>query len=276
MLTPEQISAFERDGFIAPLDGISPEWARECVDKIEAFELEAGDDVSNVIRTRSCLAFRWIIEIARSPNVLAAVKDLLGPDVLIYLSTIWSKRPETGKFVSWHQDGAYYAFDRHEGITAWIALTDATPEMGCMNVLKGSHLEPTRAHDETFDPNNLLSRGQTISGPAEIDSGRVAEMPLKAGQFSIHHEMLVHGSGPNLSDRRRIGFSISCMPAGVRPLAGPRSAVLICGDPGEWETNPEPRFDLDPVSMATLEKVQAEYRDPAFRNEVERLAAGNA
>ncbi|NQU72548.1 MAG: phytanoyl-CoA dioxygenase family protein [Rhodospirillales bacterium] len=269
-LTEDQIDQFRRDGFLTPFDGVTPAVARDCVDRIEAYEARVGEDVSRQIRVRAALAFEWVVAIARSPNVIGAMRDLMGPDIMIYLSAIWSKRPGGGAFVSWHQDGAYYAFDRHDGLTVWVALTDATPEMGCITVLPGSHLDPIRAHDETFDSDNLLSRGQSITG---IDKSNAVEMPLTAGQFSIHHELAVHGSGPNLSDLRRIGFSLSCVPAGTRVVEGPRSGVLVCGDPGHWETDPEPRFDFDPVSMAALENVQTAYRDPAFRNEVERRAA---
>lgn len=268
VLTDSQVAAYERDGFIAPIDAISPEEAAECMAKIEAFEREAGGDVSSIIRVRSVLAFRWLLDLARNPAIIGAFQDIMGPDVLLYLSAIWSKAPGTQKYVSWHQDGAYYAFDRHIGATIWIALTDSTSEKGCIRSLPGSHNEPVREHEETFNADNLLSRGQSIT---DVDESRAVDMDLRAGQFSIHHEMTVHGSAPNLTDSRRVGVSLSCFPPEVRVETGPRSAVLLAGEAApHWTINTEPRFDLDPVAMAELETVKQAYHDAAHRNEAER------
>ena len=101
-------------------------------------------------------------------------------------------------------------------------------------------------------------------------------MELKAGQFSLHHEKLLHGSPPNRSDHRRLGVSLVCIPAHCRSVIGRRGAILLRGEDAHdnWDKDPEPRFDLDPVSMAVLEKNQAAYRDEAVRPEAERVRNG--
>jgi hypothetical protein len=95
-LTEDQISQFKRDGYLSPFDGVTPAVARDCVDRIEAYEARVGEDVSRQIRVRAALAFEWVVAIARSPNVIGAMRDLMGPDIMIYLSAIWSKRPGGG------------------------------------------------------------------------------------------------------------------------------------------------------------------------------------
>ena len=101
-------------------------------------------------------------ELVRHPKVLDAVESVIGPNILIYHLTSWLKEPNEPSHVSWHQDGTYFGLEPAEQITAWIALTDATPEMGCVKILPGSHVIGQRPHKDTFSPGNLLSRGQTI------------------------------------------------------------------------------------------------------------------
>ena len=261
VLTEKQLDDFRRDGFVAPLDCISPAEAAACMRKIEAYEAATGEDVSRNIRARAVLAFKWLLDLARSPQVSGALQDVIGPDVILVFSGVWSKAPGGSKFVSWHQDGAYNPFDRNNGATAWLALTDSTPEKGCVKVIPGSHKGKVVAHDETYDPDNLLSRGQTVS---DVDESKAVDMIVHAGQFSIHHEMVVHGSGPNHGDSRRVGVSFSCVSAEAKPLSGPNTGVLIAGrnEPGHWVLNREPRFDLDPVALAELEAFKNAYHDP--------------
>ena len=151
----------------------------------------------------------------------------------------------------------------------WVALSDSTVESGCVRVLPGTHLDRDYDHVETYDPDNLLSRGQTIEG---LDESTAVNMELRSGQFSLHHEKLLHGSAPNRSDYRRLGISLVCIPARCRSVIGRRGAVLLRGFDADhhWDADPEPRFDLDPVSMAALEEFQQAYRNPAARPEAER------
>ena len=262
VLTEAQLRGYRRDGFVAPLDAIAPERAATHLAMIEAYEAETGEDVSVRIRVRAVLAFKWLLDLARTPQVAGALQDTIGPNVILFLSGVWSKTPAAGKFVSWHQDGAYNPFDRNVGATAWIAFTDSTPERGCIRVIPGSHLLDGLAHEETYHPDNLLSRGQTVVG---ADEAAAVDMVLRPGQFSIHHEQVVHGSAPNVSKARRLGISLACVPTEAVPLSGLKSGVLIAGEnvPGHWELNREPAFDLDPVGMAELDRVQQAYRDPS-------------
>jgi hypothetical protein len=260
VLTDAQLSQYQQDGFVSPIDCISTDEAAACLSKIEDYEVMVGEDVSKSIRVRSVLAFKWLIDLARHKQIAGALQDAIGPNVLLFLSGVWSKRPGTDTFVSWHQDGAYNPFDRNDGATAWIALTDSTPEKGNIKVIPGSQRKIIQ-HEETYDKDNILSRGQSVPN---IDTSKAVDMPLRAGQFSLHHELLVHGSAPNTTDKRRLGISFACVPTEAKPLSGPNTGVLIAGEnlPGHWVLNKEPAFDLDPVGMAELEAVQQAYRDP--------------
>ncbi len=125
VLSNEQAASFHRDGYLCPLECIGADEARACRDRLEAYEAEVGvEERGRLIRVKSHLAFPWMMALARHPKILDAVEDLIGPDILIYLSSVWAKGARNPGFVSWHQDGAYYALGPHEEVAAWVALTD--------------------------------------------------------------------------------------------------------------------------------------------------------
>ena len=75
---------------------------------------------------------------------------------------------------------------------------------------------------------------------------KIVDVALKAGQISIHSDLLLHGSGPNPSDRRRCGLTMRYIDANVRNLANwNKYAVLICGQDrhGHWGNPPRPDQD---------------------------------
>ena len=261
VLNNAQLKSYKQDGFVSPLDCISAEQASKFLGIIDDYEKVHDEDVSVNIRVRAVLAFKWMIDLARHKKIAGALQDCIGPNVLLFLSGVWSKQPGTNTFVSWHQDGAYNPFDRNTGATAWIGLTESTPEKGNIRCIPGSHSEVI-PHKEILDKDNILSRGQSVP---DVDTSKAVDMPLLAGQFSIHHELLVHGSAPNITKERRLGISFACVPTEAKPLSGPRTGILIAGanHPGHWVLNKEPAFDLDPVGLAELKSVQEAYRDPA-------------
>jgi non-heme Fe2+,alpha-ketoglutarate-dependent halogenase len=254
-LSPSQVAQYQRDGFYFPVDCLTPEEVRYFRGRLEAFEKEQGDTfgkLPNLVRSKSHLLFTWMDELVRHPKVLDAVESVIGPNILIYHLTSWLKEPKEQSHVSWHQDGTYFGLEPAEQITAWIALTDATPEMGCVKILPGSHVIGQRPHKDTFTPGNLLSRGQTIDHP-RLDYTKYVMMPLKAGQISLHHTHIVHSSDPNCSDQRRIGIGVSYIPPHCRLVNDVRvTAALVRGrdDYGHFDLEPRPAGDFDPDSRA--------------------------
>jgi hypothetical protein len=259
-LTPQQIEFFQTNGYLFPLDAISPAEAAALRARIETYEAQSGEEVNKRLKIKAHLAFPWMCELARHPAIVNAVQSLLGPDLLLFGSSAFAKNAHDIRFVSWHQDSAYYGLDPHEEVTVWVAFSRSTSESGCVRVLPGSHRGPDMEHEETYAADNLLARGQTLKG---IDDTLAVEMPLEPGQFSIHHERTAHDSRPNNSDDRRIGIAFFYMPAHARSTLGRRSAMLVSGTDryGHWDKDPEPKTDLDPDSMSVLDKVWATYRD---------------
>jgi hypothetical protein len=260
-LTPDQIAAYERDGFICPVDAFSPEQARGWRDRLEAFERAEGQKMTRGHNFKPHLLFPWVDEIVHSPQVLDAVEDLIGPDIRLFHLTVWPKDAGSGAYVSWHQDATYFALEPVCHVTAWVALTDASVEAGCMEVVPGSHKLGQLRHADMQDPENLLSRGQTLA--VDVDRSKTAYMPVKAGQFSLHHTHLVHNSRPNRSNDRRIGLGISYIPTHARCTARRRvTAMLVRGHDtyGHFDAERRPLAEAGPEERAFHAGAVATFR----------------
>jgi non-heme Fe2+,alpha-ketoglutarate-dependent halogenase len=260
-LTQAQVEHFRREGYAFPFDAIPAAEAASYVAKLDSYDAILGEEAQKQLKIKAHVAAPWIVGLARNKNILDAVESLIGPDILLFGTSMFSKKARDVRFVSWHQDAAYYGLDPQQEVTCWVGLTDADTENGCMRVIPGSHLGADAVHDETYDPQNMLGRGQTIR---DIDDGKAVYMPVKAGQFSMHHERTIHGSMPNPSDRRRVGISFFYMPTHVRSTIGRRTATLVRGTDkyGHWDPEPMPKTDLDPVCMEFLRQSWSRYRDP--------------
>jgi hypothetical protein len=265
-LSPEQIAQYERDGFICPVEGFASARANGWRNKLEAFEHAEGQKLTRGHNFKPHLLFPWVDEIVRAPEVLDAVEDLIGPDLLVFHLSVWPKDANSGTYVSWHQDATYFALEPACQVTAWVALTDASVAAGCMEVIPGSHKAGQLRHDQSQDGDNLLSRGQTLA--RRVDGSRTAFMPVKAGQFSLHHMHLVHNSRPNRSNHRRIGLGISYIPTSARCTAPTRvSAMLVRGQDtfGNFDLERRPAVEAGPeerafhaAAVATFRKMNAE------------------
>jgi non-haem Fe2+, alpha-ketoglutarate-dependent halogenase len=152
--------------------------------------------------------------------------------------------------VSWHQDATYWGLDKPDIATVWLAFTPASIENGCMKFAPGSH-RAQLPHVDTFNEHNLLTRGQEIA--VEVDEARAVCVELQPGEASLHHVLLAHGSAPNRSGDRRIGYAMRYIPTHVRQIAGERdSATLVRGvdEHGNFEPEPRPDSELSEAALA--------------------------
>ena len=109
----------------------------------------------------------------------------------------------------------YWGLEPPVTLTAWYAVDDADAKNGCMRVLPGTHRAGIRTHGTAGRAGNLLSINQEAPVTADEEAGAV-DLPLRAGQFSLHDGCLVHGSLPNRSTRRRCGLTLRYVPTSVR------------------------------------------------------------
>ena len=151
-----------------------------------------------------------------TPRSSTPIEDVIGPDILCWSTTFFTKEAHSPSFVSWHQDATYWGLSTNDVITAWVAFADAPVESGAMKFWPGSHLKNQLEHRDTFASDNLLTRGQEIA--VDVPDGQGVDVPLKAGEMSLHHVLLAHGSGPNTTADRRIGYAIRYIPPHVRQI----------------------------------------------------------
>jgi ectoine hydroxylase-related dioxygenase (phytanoyl-CoA dioxygenase family) len=245
LLTPSALARYRRDGFFFPIPVLTREEAAEGRRRLEAVEATHAAE----LRHKPHLLFTWLADLVRHPTILDAVGDVLGPNLLVWHAGFFIKDAGDEKFVSWHQDATYWGLSEPDVVTAWLAFTDATLENGAMRMMPGSHGSQL-AHHDTFAPNNLLSRGQEIS--VAVDERRGVDVLLRAGEMSLHHVRMVHGSPPNRSRDRRIGLAIRYIPTYVKQLAGEDGALLVRGVDSHQHFLPEqaPTSDLSADALA--------------------------
>lgn len=243
-LTEDQIAAYHRDGYLAPVPVMSQSEARALRGTLETIEAGTGGPLRGDLRHKAHLLFPFLAELIRHEAILDAVEDVLGPDILCWNTNFFIKEAETPSFVSWHQDSTYWGLSSPDVCTAWVALTPSTLDNGAMAVIPKSHTRDQIPHRDTFDRHNLLTRGQEIA--VEVDEREAVPLVLQPGEMSLHHVRLVHGSPPNPSPDRRIGFAIRYIPTSLYQLEGTDSATLVRGEDrfGHFELEPCPERDM--------------------------------
>jgi non-haem Fe2+, alpha-ketoglutarate-dependent halogenase len=202
--TESSHTLFERDGIVFPIRAVPSERTAAYRASFAEMEQLAGRQLSRLAHPAK--HFAWAFRLATEPVVLDAVEEVLGPDLLIAGSLVLCKYPGDPAFVAWHQDNYYSNLHLTPSLTAWIALLDSTAENGCMRVVPGSHRAGVLPHEEKGNANNLLKQGQEIQ--VAVNETDAVEVELRAGEMSLHHSAIIHGSRPNRSDTKRLGFVV--------------------------------------------------------------------
>lgn len=254
MLTGEQVGHYRNRGFLCPIPVLATDELRRAQKGFAALEHRLGP----IKRFDGAHRFfDWAYDLATHPRVADAVEALLGPDLLICGTLIFAKYPHDPGYVSWHQDSVYSNWHLTPTTSAWIALAPSTPDNGCMRVIPGSHRVGLLAHGERASEGNLLRRGEEIE--VEVDESRAHDLALRPGEMSLHDSNIIHGSRPNRSDVKRIGFIVRFVtPAYREPTRGPLLRVRGNGDCGHFELMGDSRPSSDTeAGLAAWRAVQA-------------------
>ena len=243
-LTRHQVDAFNRDGYIKPLrifDAQEIAAIRAYFDELLAQTLAAGGNSYSI--STAHLRYGRVYDLLTDPRIVACVKDLLGDDVVAWGSHFFCKMPGDGKRVSWHQDASYWPLTPSKAVTAWLAIDDAAVENACMRFIPGTHLLGHLTHTlREDDDTNVLN--QTVVGADQF--GEPVNDELEAGQISLHSDLLLHGSEPNQSHRRRCGLTLRYCHSSVQAgLGWNAKGVIVSGhDPAaHWANPPRPATD---------------------------------
>jgi len=242
--------SYEAQGYCFPIPVMSAAAAagyRAELERLERATLGKKLGFKNQLNYPHVL-FRFAYEIVSTPAVLDAVEAVLGPDLLLWGSTFFIKDAGSGSYVSWHQDLRYWGLEDAEGqVSAWLALSPVTVENGCMRFVPGSHRGGLVVHEDVYQADNILTRGQAAS--VAIDEEAAVPVTLRPGELSLHHGLLLHSSAPNRSAERRIGFTMNFIrPSNRQRVAARDYAMLLRGQDafGHFGLIPPPAADLTP------------------------------
>ena len=227
-LSDAEVEQYHRDGVLGPyplLAEAEMEVARRVIDR-EIIGPAARDDHTLHYHDRH-LDHRTVCRICRRPELIDRVASLLGPDLMVWRSNFQVKPPLAEAVgdaqhytnVPWHQDGAYFGLQPLVLVSAWIAITEATEENGCMQVVAGSH---TQTFDHDHDPERRAF-GRSVPEQA-IDPDAVRALLLRPGEFVLFNENTLHASGPNRTSRPRVGLTPRISVPFVRVTGNPRGA----------------------------------------------------
>ena len=226
-LSSNQLKQYEDEGFVSPINIFSKDKAKEIRNEIELIENHMPEELDNSGRYNAHLISPLLDEVTHDTKILDAVQSLIGENILVCGTTLFIKNPNEKGFVSYHQDAKYIGLEPLNWVTAWVAITDSNEKNGCMRMWSGSHKDNLKEHDEKFNNGNLLTRGQTVKN---VPKDETTPLILEAGQMSLHHPTVVHGSELNKSNDRRIGFVIqSYISTNVKQVLGKNSVQLARG-----------------------------------------------
>jgi ectoine hydroxylase-related dioxygenase (phytanoyl-CoA dioxygenase family) len=234
----EQLENYRRDGLLTGIRILKNDEADAFRREFDALEEKEGPEKCGIGLGNRHMDDEFIWELAIHPRILDAVEAIIGPDILLLASQFFCKYgPDKEKFVAWHQDVTYWGLEPPEALTAWYAVDDSDAGNGCMRAIPGSHASGVREHGESESGENLLSINQEVAVSAEEEASAV-DMPLRAGEISLHDGALIHGSLPNLSTRRRSGLTLryirpSVRQARVNSMGKMYRAILVRGEDRE-------------------------------------------
>src|SRR5262249_45443775 len=264
-LSEREVADYRERGYHFPVEVLSQNEVAEFRGKLEDYEARTGGPIKGEMRHRSHVLFPWINDMIRHPKILDAIEDILGPDLLCWNTSFFIKEARDPGFLSLHQDATYWGLDSSDVATAWVAMSPANKVSGCMKFVAGTHKQQVK-HEDTFDQNNLLTRGQEIA--VKVDEAQAVFAELKTGQATLHHVLLFHVWELNSSDELRIGLAIRYIPTLLKQAVGQRDwATLVRGKDTYKHFEPEyvPKRELEPEALAfhkavTDEQVRVLYR----------------
>jgi len=256
LLSDAEVQAYRKNGYVTPTYRLPAPVLRDLRRSVEAL-IDSNADVrpeqlvgAHIERSRDTgvRGRRELLDFARNPDLLDIAEQIIGPDLILWGSQVFSKPAGDGLAIPWHQDGQYWPMRPLATVTIWIAIDPATVENGCLRVIPGTHAQGLMPH-ETNAAAGLALNQQLAE--YTVDEDGAVDIELEAGQISLHHAMLVHGSNANRSAKRRCGYAIRYMPAtshfdrSIAPTRIANNQVLDFSQRPLWLVRGEDRANND-------------------------------
>ncbi|MFF8643300.1 phytanoyl-CoA dioxygenase family protein [Streptomyces sp. NPDC015345] len=264
VLTPQQMADFHKDGFLFPLDVLEEEETyalRDAVLHHMAVSAERGGPIAALASgPKIHLLWTWADRLVRHPRLLEIAQTVVGPDVLVWGTSVFVKEPQGETDLAWHQDALTYDLDGDGQVNAfrvWLALTPTTVENGTLRFAAGTHRQGILVHHRASHLRGRMRGDEAAFAEQDFTQHHVL---LSPGQCSLHNMLVVHGSGINQTDEPRVTFAIDYLATSVRPKDGkPDSALLVSGTDryGHFAPEKSPGGDMD-------ESAQKEFHEAAL------------
>ena len=255
VLNPAQTAQYRECGYVFPVPALTPAEAADYRQMIEDFERRSGVVAGHVIRNKGHLKLIRLYDLIFHPQVLDAVESVLGPDILCWGSSLFVKEGNDPGYIAWHQDSYYWGLEPDDVVSAWIALYPSTIENGAMRVIPGSQTLPPLSHRKSSAQSaNMLFTHEELAD--DVDEAQAVDITLAQGDMSLHHIKILHGSPPNRSDGRRMGYAIRYVAPYVKQRGDMNSATLVRGEDhyGYFAKDPVPTRDMDPDIVAFVDR----------------------
>ena len=228
-LTEEQVESYRTRGYLAVPGVFTPdevaelqavtddfvERSRNVAEHTDVLDLEPGHTAEQPRLRRLKAPHRRhpaYDRALRNPTVLAMLQQLVGEGIRYQNTKLNLKSPEFGSPVEWHQDWAFYPHTNDDVLAVGVAIDDMRIANGCLMVVPGSQRGPVHDHHQ----DGYFVGAVTPDGLTDD----AVPIELAAGDISIHHARLLHGSAPNRSDRPRRFLLFEYAAADAWPLVG--------------------------------------------------------
>lgn len=209
------LTSYKKDGFLTGIPVADDTEATYFRKEYNSLEDQVGAEKCEIGLIDWHFDYKFIWELAIHEKIVDVIEELIGPDVMLLATHFFCKYGPKEKFVAWHQDVTYWGLEPPDAVTAWYAIDDSDTGNGCMQVIPGSHHKGIQEHGKSEQEGNLLSINQEVS-VSEKEEKSAVDLVLRAGEMSIHHGQIIHGSLPNHSTRRRCGLTIRYISPSVK------------------------------------------------------------
>ncbi len=261
-LTPAQVRHYREEGYLLGLPPIVspaeiPQLNRDLASLMQL--LKPGEDAKEIREWHE--TSRWLFDICMRPRILDIVESIIGPDFYLWASNFFIKEPNTKDIVGWHQDAYYWPLAPHNTVTVWLAFLDSDAGNAAMKVIPRSHLAGLMKHRRSTQTDSVLT--------LELENGQFREdtavsLELKAGEISLHDDRIVHGSGANLSARRRVGLTMRYSGTNVKCdlSVNPHFRQYMCRGTDTFKHNPTGTIPTQPFGRLIRQHISVEEAGP--------------
>lgn len=217
ILSKAEIDRYREEGYVIPRTRLPEELLvrlRASLDRLlAAYTDVAQEDIANphMLPPVQGPDMNPFMAAARHPQILGMLEQLIGPDLVLWITRVLCKPAAKGREVPWHQDGEYWPMRPLATCSVWIALDPVSTANGCMRFIPGSHRQQELYRHHVSGRDNLVLNLELDQD--QFDEARAVNVELEPGQMSLHDVRLIHGSAANTSGQRRAALIMRYMPA---------------------------------------------------------------